>query len=65
MSWVQILDEWPIVEADLHEHYGIDLDAPGLLDARSWRWLRTRVLGLLSTDSRLNRLLLPPPDPPK
>ncbi len=32
----------------MHEHYGIDLDEPGLLDARSGRWLRVRIAGLFS-----------------
>jgi hypothetical protein len=61
VTWVQILDEWPLVEADLHEVYGVDVGAPGLLAARSWRWLRVRILGLLSADSRLARHLNPPP----
>ncbi|MFD8611082.1 hypothetical protein [Streptomyces sp. NPDC059631] len=61
MTWRQILDEWPLIEADLHDQYGIDVEAPGLLQARSWRWLRVRILGLLSADSRLNRQLCPPP----
>lgn len=65
MSWSQILDEWPLVEADLHEIYGLDIGAPGLLAARSWRWLRVRILGLLSADSRLSRLNNPPPEPPR
>jgi hypothetical protein len=65
VKWSQILDEWPLVEADLHEFYGLDVGAPGLLAARSWRWLRVRILGLLSADSRINRLLYPPPDAPK
>ncbi|MFD8216215.1 hypothetical protein ACFV2U_21315 [Streptomyces sp. NPDC059697] len=65
MKWSQILDEWPLVEADLQEFYGLDVGAPGLLTARSWRWLRVRILGLLSADSRINRLLYPPPDAPK
>lgn len=65
MKWSQILDEWPLVEADLQEFYGLDVGAPGLLAARSWRWLRVRILGLLSADSRINRLLYPPPDAPK
>ncbi|MFF3353386.1 hypothetical protein ACFYWN_12175 [Streptomyces sp. NPDC002917] len=65
MSWSQILDEWPLVEADLHEFYGVDVGAPGLLAARSWRWLRVRILGLLSADSRLSRLNTPPPEPPR
>ncbi|MFF9284871.1 hypothetical protein [Streptomyces griseosporeus] len=64
MTWRQLLDEWPLIEADLHEVYGIDVGAPGLLRARSWRWLRARIFGLLSADSRINRLLNPPPDPP-
>ncbi|MFF9261994.1 hypothetical protein [Streptomyces longwoodensis] len=65
MKWARLLDEWPLVEADLHEVYGVDVGAPGVLEARSWRWLRVRILGLLSTDSRINRLLFPPPDPKK
>ncbi|KOX16575.1 hypothetical protein ADL06_33285 [Streptomyces sp. NRRL F-6491] len=64
MTWARILDDWPIVEADLHETYGLDLGTPGLLQSRSWRWLRVRVLGLLSTETRLARLLNPPPDSP-
>jgi hypothetical protein len=30
-----------------------------LLRARSWRWLHTRILGLLSTESRLRRRFAP------
>jgi len=39
--------------------YGIDVGEPGLLRERSWRWLRVRILGLISTDSRLARHLMP------
>ena len=42
------------------ELYGIDLSDPGLLRQRSGRWLGVRILGLLSVDSRLNRVLFPP-----
>lgn len=35
------------MEADLHEVYGIDVDDDHLMGARSWRWLRARVLSLL------------------
>ncbi|WP_211246589.1 hypothetical protein [Amycolatopsis taiwanensis] len=35
--------------------YGIDLDEPGLLRARSWRWLRVRIQGLLMRDTRTTR----------
>lgn len=30
--------------------------------ARSWRWLQTRIVGLLSVRSRLNRALKPAED---
>ncbi|WP_234485297.1 hypothetical protein [Streptomyces sp. MBT97] len=39
--------------------YGIDVES-GVLAQRSWRWFQARVLGLLSTDSRLHRHLFPP-----
>lgn len=38
---------WSLVEADLQDR-GIDLEEPGLLEARSWRWLRIRVEQLLT-----------------
>ncbi|WP_275467860.1 hypothetical protein [Streptomyces noursei] len=48
----------------MHEVYGLDLGVPGILRARSWRWLRVRILGLLSAESRLARVLTPSPDAP-
>ncbi|MFJ3097346.1 hypothetical protein [Streptomyces hydrogenans] len=46
--------------------FGIDLSAPGLLQQRSWRWLRVRILGLLSTECRIQRHFAPPePKTPK
>jgi hypothetical protein len=42
--------------------YGIDLDDRDLLRARTWRWLKARILGLLDEpDSRLYRTLIPQP----
>jgi hypothetical protein len=49
------------VEADLHQVYGIDLGDPLL--RRSWRWLKLRIAGLCSTESRLSSTLNPPDDP--
>jgi hypothetical protein len=43
----------------------VDLGAPGLLRARSGRWLRTRILGLLSRESRLRRAIYPPEKVPE
>lgn len=48
------------MEADLHETYGLDVGDRQLLAGRSWRWLRARILGLLSTDTRITRKFAPP-----
>jgi len=45
------------------ERYRIDVEEPGLLDVRSARWLRVRILGLLSVESRLRLELFPPQKP--
>jgi hypothetical protein len=42
--------------------YGIDLTSPESLSGRSWRWLRTRILGLLDADTRIARALTPDKD---
>jgi hypothetical protein len=55
------LSRWALIEADLHSEYGLDVEDPVLLRARSWRWLRTRILGLLAADTRIARALAPPP----
>lgn len=41
------MEHWRLVETDLHEVYGIDVDDDELMAARTWRWLRARVLSLL------------------
>ncbi|MFJ8992616.1 hypothetical protein ACIRQH_19745 [Streptomyces sp. NPDC102279] len=56
-----LLGLWPLIEADLHSEYGIDV-GDGILRERTWRWFQARVLGLLSADSRLRRHFAPPPD---
>lgn len=55
---------WGLIEADFQQHYGIDLDDPHLLATKTWRWLRTRILGLLNADTRVQRKLTPPPKTP-
>jgi hypothetical protein len=42
------LAHWSLVEADLHDRYGLDCEDHHLLASRSWRWFRTRVVQLLS-----------------
>lgn len=43
----------------MNERYHVDLSEPGLLERRSGRWLRVRILGLLSVESRLREALTP------
>lgn len=63
--WEDILGHWELIEADLHQHYGIDV-RDGILARRSWRWLELRITGLLSIEkSRLRLTLYPPEDPKK
>jgi hypothetical protein len=50
---------WTLVELDLHELYGIDVHDRELLHARPWRWLHVRIVGLLSTECRVQRVLNP------
>ncbi|MFI6485152.1 hypothetical protein ACIBH1_45090 [Nonomuraea sp. NPDC050663] len=59
VTWGALLERWSLIECDLHAEYGIDLDEPGLLQQRRWRWLRTRILGLLARDSSISRALTP------
>lgn len=58
MTWADLLERWDLVEADLHQAYGIDMEDRELLRRRSWRWLRVRIAGLLSDpDSRICRAI--------
>jgi hypothetical protein len=58
ITWGDLLSRWNLIEDDLHQFYGIDLEQPGLLRARTWRWLRVRIIGLLAEPkTRLFRAL--------
>lgn len=63
-QWKEILGHWNHIEADLQEHYGIDVGA-GILTQRSWRWLEVRIVGLLAIESSRLRLTLYPPEKTK
>lgn len=43
----------------MQEFYHLDLSEPGLLEARSGRWLKTRLQGLFIIDSRITRAFRP------
>lgn len=48
------------MECDLHSVYGIDVDDRQAMAGRSWRWLETRIVGLLTdTNTRTWRALNP------
>lgn len=64
VSWEQLLTRWNLIEADLHSEYGIDVEDRALMRHRTWRWLRARMVGLLSADTRIARALAPEPDMP-
>jgi hypothetical protein len=42
----------------MHDVYGVDCDS-GILTDRSWRWLKARIQGLLTADTRLHRHFRP------
>jgi hypothetical protein len=61
VTWARLLEQWAAVECDLQDR-GVDLDDPALMGSRSWRWLRTRISGLLADPtSRTARALAPAP----
>jgi hypothetical protein len=49
----------------MQEHYHIDLAEPGLLKSKTGRWLRIRILGLLTEGTRTHAALWPPKVPEK
>jgi len=64
LTWLDLFERWSLVDADLHAEFGVDIWDEALLTSRPWPWLRNRVLGLLSADTRLRRALTPTPPPP-
>lgn len=52
LTWPALLAQWALIEPDLHQFYGIDADS-GILAARTGRWLRVKIRGLLLIESRL------------
>lgn len=48
MTWRWLAEHWRDVANDLHAVYGVDVADGDLMRARTWRWLETRILGLLA-----------------
>ena len=56
LSWAGLLSEWDAIETDFQHFYNLDLE-DGVLDRRTWRWFKIRVLRLLEEDTKLARVL--------
>lgn len=55
ITWSDLFDRWELVEADFASHYHLDLMSE--LPRRTARWLKVRLRGLLSADTRTRRSL--------
>jgi hypothetical protein len=63
-TWADLLERWALIDADLHQVYNLDVWDEALMTSRPWAWLKTRILGLLSENTRLARSLAPSLDVP-
>ncbi|WP_199219509.1 hypothetical protein [Corynebacterium liangguodongii] len=52
VEWSWLLDQWALIECDLHEKFGVDVES-GILRERTWRWLNLRINDLITQPSRL------------
>lgn len=59
IGFLDVLEEWDALEADLHHHFGIDMCSE-VVRKRDWRWFAVRVKWLLQNDTYLYRVLRPP-----
>lgn len=53
------MEFWGLVDCDLHDVYGINVWDDQFMASTPWPMLRTRIVGLLSADTRIARALLP------
>ena len=54
LTWGAMLSRWDAVETDFQAFYHIDL-AGGILNDRTWRWFRIRLVRLLAEETQLAR----------
>lgn len=52
VEWSWLLDQWALIECDLHDTFNIDVES-GILRNRTWRWLNLRINDLITQPSRL------------
>lgn len=58
IPWASIFAEWDVIE---HAFAEIGIDLEDEWEQRTWRWFRTRLRGLLATDSILGAKFRPEP----
>lgn len=57
-DWSDLFEAWELIESDLHQQFSLDLDD---IPDRDWRWLRSRIRGLLhDPSSRTHRATVKP-----
>lgn len=52
-----IFTHWSLVWADLISEYGFDVGDRAMMRSKTWKSLKTMIVGLLSADTRLSRKL--------
>ena len=50
------MQQWELIENDLQDR-GIDVGDAQLMRTRSWRWLRVRIIGCLTGNTRIARYI--------
>lgn len=51
------MSRWDLITADMRSEYGIDVSTRTSLRAVPWRTLKLLIVGLVSADTRLGRML--------
>ena len=59
-DWGRVFELWGFVEADFNTEYGVNLEDAL---ARSWRWFRVRLFGLLAKGGTRLAVAWNPPKP--
>lgn len=62
ITFLEILEHWDTLEADLHHYFQIDMGSD-IVRQRDWRWFAVRVKWLLQQDSATARAVRPPEEP--
>lgn len=63
ISFLEVLEHWNVLEADLHHYFGIDMGSD-IVRKRDWRWFAVRVWWLMDDrGTAISRAVRPPKEP--